>query len=146
MLTEQQEPARDGTTVNLQQKSSPSGTEVVSETDKKMARICASEKKAVSTLLPLDGFEVHWAALPAALAPVMQAGSQLRSICRPLTLPLLPAMSTHTLVEGDPAATWPTTRSWILPPPQAAKHRIPRIDAMRWLSLTMNVSQLSHSW
>jgi len=79
MLMEQQESAREEATVKLQQKSSPSETGLVSDSEKRSARINASERRAVCTLLPVEGFEAHWAAAPPARATVMQAESQVRS-------------------------------------------------------------------
>jgi hypothetical protein len=86
--------------VKRQQKSSSSGTGLVSDTERYNARkVELLGKSFVCTFLPVAGFAAHFAASPCARSAVMQAGSQLRSSCNPLTWPLLLVMMTHTSVE-----------------------------------------------
>jgi hypothetical protein len=83
----------------------------VSENDKKNARNELPDRRAVCTFFPVEEVVEHWAALPDALFAVMHAGSQLRSICKPLTLPLLPVRDTQTWVPCAAASCAASSRA-----------------------------------
>src|SRR5512140_3056468 len=99
MLTEQHVPGCEVGSVNGQQKSSSSGMGPESEMERNMTRMPALlSNSLVWMLFRVEGLAAHLAAVPSRCA-LMQFGSQLRSICNPLTRPPLPLIDTQTSAE-----------------------------------------------
>jgi hypothetical protein len=97
------------TSMKLQQKSSPSGIGLGSESDNIKALICEPVTE-VCTLLPVAEFGQHAAWRPLASSAVAQLSSQVRSICTPAIWPAPPESERQMSADVPGAAEVEPTR------------------------------------
>lgn len=139
MLREQQGEEGALASVNLQLNSSSSGIGLVSDTDMKSTRMVELLGKIfVCTFLRVEGAEAQLAASPSWRSAVMQRGSQLRSICKPPTWPLLPDIRKITSVDTGAGLDAASPRS-----PQrhrTATARAPKVRCLAECAIISNSS------